>query len=234
MRLAIITDVHGDIHALRDALAHAERLACDQVVCAGDLIDHGLFPEDTIALIRERCIPTIRGNHDHWAIQDPGRALAWDLSDEAVSFLRELPTSWRLRIGDLRVAMHHARPGSDMVGIYPDIPEDDAAALLEADDCDVLIVGHTHLAFERFVTGGRLLVNPGCLLRDSAEPMQVPPLGTFGVLELPAMTFTVYFSRTGEVFKHQRGSPNGSEPSAQPSGFERAPGSLLYMPVKGS
>src|SRR5580658_692973 len=42
-RLAIVSDVHADVHALRDALAQIERLGCDAVVCAGDLVDYGLF-----------------------------------------------------------------------------------------------------------------------------------------------------------------------------------------------
>lgn len=59
-------------------------------------------------------------------------------------------------------------------------------------------------AFERRVTGGRVIVNPGCLLRDPAEPMDVPARGTFGILDLPSTTFTVYSSRTGEVRDHKR------------------------------
>ncbi|HJX52260.1 MAG TPA: metallophosphoesterase family protein [Polyangia bacterium] len=67
MRLAVIADVHADIHALRDALAQAERLGCTAVVCAGDLVGYGLFPMKTINLLRERKIPCVRGNHDRWA-----------------------------------------------------------------------------------------------------------------------------------------------------------------------
>ena len=48
MKLAIISDLHADVHALRDALAQIERLGCDEIVCAGDVLDWGLFPERTI------------------------------------------------------------------------------------------------------------------------------------------------------------------------------------------
>jgi predicted phosphodiesterase len=40
-RIAIISDVHGDLHALQDALRKIERLRCDEIVCAGDLVDFG-------------------------------------------------------------------------------------------------------------------------------------------------------------------------------------------------
>ncbi len=204
VKLAIITDVHADVHALRDALAQVERLGCDRIICCGDLVDYGLFPEETIRLLMERGIPTIRGNHDRWAVQDGRVARTWQVSHEGIVFLRRLPVSWSERIEGIRVAVHHARPGSDMNGIYPDIPEDDAAQLLEAAACDVLIVGHTHLAFERWVTGGRMICNPGALLRDPAVPMELTARGTFGVLELPSTTFTVRSAKTGEVMASAR------------------------------
>ena len=55
MKLAIISDLHADLHALRDALTHIDRLGCDAIVCAGDVVDIGVFPEETIALLVERC-----------------------------------------------------------------------------------------------------------------------------------------------------------------------------------
>lgn len=43
-RVAFISDVHADVHALRDALASIERLGRDPIVCAGDFVDYGVFP----------------------------------------------------------------------------------------------------------------------------------------------------------------------------------------------
>jgi putative phosphoesterase len=207
-RIAFISDLHADVHALRDALASIERLGCQQVICAGDLVDHGVFPEETLRLLIERRIPCIRGNHDRWATRGDQLVRDWDVSAEAMKFLRELPASWSGRIDGVRVVVWHARPGSDMAGIYPDISEEDAAAMLETSACDVLVVGHTHLAFARRVTGGRMIVNPGALLRDPANPMETAMLldpesgrfvpgpapggGTFGVLDLPRGKFTIH------------------------------------------
>jgi len=49
-----------------------------------------------------------------------------------------------------------------------------------------------------------MVCNPGCLLRDPAEPLDVPTRGTFGILELPSATFTVHSARTGEQVNHTR------------------------------
>jgi 3',5'-cyclic AMP phosphodiesterase CpdA len=93
-RIAILSDVHADVHALTDALAAIDRMHCDAVVCAGDVVDFGLFPDETIALLAARMIPTVRGNHDRWATAGEHRS-AWsgELSRESKRWLAGLPTS---------------------------------------------------------------------------------------------------------------------------------------------
>ncbi len=212
MKLAIISDVHADVHALRDALAQIERLGCEEIVCAGDILDWGLFPEETIRELRERRIPTIRGNHDRWAVSEGHDTSGWDLTPRAMAFLEGLPASWTRRIDDVRVAVWHARPRSDMAGIYPDASSTELASLLDRAEADVLVVGHTHVPFARFVDR-RLVCNPGALLRDPAQPIDGAMLfdresgkfvpapaaggGTFGVLELPTLRFTVHRAGDG-------------------------------------
>jgi predicted phosphodiesterase len=226
--LAIISDVHADVHAVQDALMRIDRMGCDRVVCAGDIVDYGLFPEEAIALLRMRKIPCIRGNHDRWAV-GRGRADApedtaarahdasgFDLSRDAIKFLTTLPTRWDAVLDGIRVAVRHGTPTSDMEGIDPRlVTVSDTRRWLTDAGADVLIVGHTHIAFAMQIPGGGLIVNPGALLRDPAhrsEPgamlfdpdtgksMPVPPLegGTFGVLTLPARTFNVYRAADGE------------------------------------
>lgn len=97
-RLAIVSDIHADRHALQNALAQIERLGCDLTVCAGDLIDFGRSPEKTIGLLRDRGISTIRGNHDRWALEQGQDMSGRELSARAVAFLSSLPTHWSATI----------------------------------------------------------------------------------------------------------------------------------------
>lgn len=212
MKLAIISDVHADVHALTDALAQIERLGCEAIVCAGDILDWGLFPEETIRVLREQRIPCIRGNHERWAVSEGRDASGCDLTPTAVAFLDALPESWQRTIEGVRVVVWHARVKSDMKGIYPDASPTELASQLDRAEADVLVVGHTHLPFARFVDR-RLVCNPGALLRDPAQPMDdamrfdresdkfvrspAPGGGTFGVLELPTLRFTVHRARDG-------------------------------------
>lgn len=228
-RIAFITDVHADVHALREALVQIERLECDQIICAGDLIDYGIFPEETIALLREHKIPCIRGNHDRWAIgsgsADEPHAInrdaafdasGWDLSRDALNFLASLPTKWDAVIEGVRIAVRHASPHSDMDGLYYDrITPEGARGYLDEVGADVLILGHTHTPFEMRFSDGGLIANPGALLRDAGEeraqamlydpargtfvPAPASGGGTFGMLQVPACVFSVHRSSDGEL-----------------------------------
>ncbi len=207
-RLAVVSDVHGDVHALGDALRHIDAMRFDAIVCAGDCVDYGLFPNETLALLAERAIPTVRGNHDRWARdRDHRSGSACDLTRASRRFLRATVSSWSVEYDGTRVEVWHARPGSDIEGIAAptaprhrlqlDVPrpELNASALLRG--ADVLIVGHSHQPFAlRF--GDRLIANPGAVLRDPAPGADNPPAtGTFGVLELPERRWRVFRAKDG-------------------------------------
>jgi putative phosphoesterase len=181
-RLAVISDVHADVHALRDALEIIDRLGIE-TVCCGDLIDYGLFPDETLSLLRERKIVSIRGNHDRWAIKDSHDMSGWDLTGDNLAYLASLPVSWSRAINGVRVVLAHARPESDIKGIAPNAPGWELTKLLDEAQADIMFVGHMHQPFIRRV-GGRFVVNPGALLRNPAPDVEVATPGTFAILEI--------------------------------------------------
>ncbi|CAN5905948.1 metallophosphoesterase family protein [soil metagenome] len=201
MKLAVISDVHADVHALRDALKQIDAMRCDRIVCCGDLIDYGLFPEETLDLLQERGIPTIRGNHDRWAIKDSADLSGWDLTRGSMAYLDGLPSTLRFGFDGLRVVLWHARPQSDMKGIPSDATEGELWELLDEAEADVLIVGHTHVPVTRHLSDGRLFMNPGALLRDPAPGTDVSAPGTFGVLDSLSRKFTVKRAVDGLPYK---------------------------------
>ena len=64
MRIAIFSDIHGNIHALNAVLHDIDRQALDRVYCLGDLVGYGAYPNEVIETIQGRGIPTIMGNYD--------------------------------------------------------------------------------------------------------------------------------------------------------------------------
>jgi predicted phosphodiesterase len=105
MRLAVISDIHGNLEALEAVLADIESQGADQIVCLGDCVGYGPEPENVINEIRRRNIATVIGNHE-MALRDPEQ-LSWFnplarlslektltlLSPASITYLEELPFS---------------------------------------------------------------------------------------------------------------------------------------------
>lgn len=212
-RIAVISDVHADVAALRDALAQAERLGCERMLCAGDLVGYGLFPEETVVLVRDRNVTCICGNHDRWAT-DPAMSgsSAGLLSGDSLTYLANLPRVWTGTLDGVRLAMCHGTPKSDMDGVRPGTASSaDVHHWLETAGSEVLIVGHTHAPGVIEDIAGGLIVNPGALAREGIHlPLvtvdspdsncigeRTAPRGTFGILDLPEKRFTVHAAADG-------------------------------------
>jgi putative phosphoesterase len=201
-RLAVISDLHADLAMLDAGLALARTLGCDRVVCAGDLVDGGVYADETLARLAAESISTIRGNHDRCALQRGGALMPGSrparLSQESIRFLEGLPLSWELQVEGTRVVMWHASPGDDMRGIEPDeVTETQLASWLEETRADVLLVGHTHHHFALRV-GDKLVANPGALWSGAYKGQRMAG-GKLGVLELPARRFRVFDIASGAV-----------------------------------
>jgi predicted phosphodiesterase len=83
MRTALISDIHGNYDGLLATLDDIARLRCDRILCLGDLVDGGPDGLKVVELLRERALPTVRGNHDEW----PDTSLSWEIK----AHLRALP-----------------------------------------------------------------------------------------------------------------------------------------------
>jgi putative phosphoesterase len=199
-RLAVLADVHADVAALDDALKRIERLGCNEVVCAGDVVGYGDAPDETIARLHTAAVATVRGNHDRWLVERVTRGESTAASEglrdpRSLAFLQELrPILGFSRLG-VRIVVCHGSPRSDIQQVLADeVDLSWCRSLLEKADADVLVVGHSHLPAMIHVGGTGLIVNPGALLRSS-DVVSAP--GTFGVLELPSRRFTVFEAASG-------------------------------------
>ncbi len=181
MNVGIISDVHGDYAALETALTRLETYHdAHMILCAGDLVGRGPQPDAVVNLIRERGIPTVRGNHDEWIS---------GLDSETKHYLRDLPLDWRGEIDGHSVYMCHGKPGNNLWGLYRDhISNTLLNMMLQSLDVDVLISGHTHVPLFVRVKNG-CVINPGSLYTfENARTTS----HTYGVLRLPEMTFELY------------------------------------------
>lgn len=173
MRVLVVSDIHGNIEALR-AVAAAEP-DVDRVICLGDLVDYGPRPDAAVAWVRARAFATVRGNHDHAVAfgvdcgsspefrrlsVETRRRTAALLDAGALAFLRELPARRSVVLDGRRLELLHAAPGDPLFQYLPSerVAEWEAAAA--GIDAELILVGHTHQPII-LELGGKRLVNPG-------------------------------------------------------------------------
>jgi putative phosphoesterase len=166
VRIAILSDVHGNLCALQECLADLDAQGgADRIVAAGDLCLDGPRPREVLERLAGAGAACLRGNTDRYIVEgdddeDPA-ALQWQraaLGPFWLAWLRELPFSLTFGAGRDALLVTHANPKSDHEHVWPDADE----ALLERITADVeartLAFGHLHLPYVR-VWRDRLLVN---------------------------------------------------------------------------
>ena len=186
MRVVVISDIHGNLHAL-DAVLEAEGDRYDALWCLGDIVGYGARPNECVDRIRELSTLALAGNHDLAVVGkvsvdrfggDAGRAARWTrevLGAEQEAWLATLEPAAR----EGAVALAHGSPRDPIWEYVIDGPGA-AIALAHAGDAQLVLVGHTHIPMSARsvgdrVTGGhappgreenlaadvRLLANPG-------------------------------------------------------------------------
>jgi putative phosphoesterase len=195
-RVAVVTDIHGNLPALEAALTYVDAHGIEDVYCGGDLVGYGPRPNEVCSLFAERDIPTIYGNYD-WAIardeedcrcayvtphdREIGQlSVHWTLEHtdaRAKGFMHELPFDLRFELGGKRVRLVHGSPRKVNEYLFEDKPAKTFERIAAGADCDVLVFGHTHKPWVREY-GGVLFVNCGSV----GKPKDGDPRAAFAVL----------------------------------------------------
>lgn len=208
-RVALMSDVHGNLPALRSVFEDVDRVGVDAVWCLGDLVGYGAQPAECVALAEERCDRCLLGNHDLVVLDrldvatfSPNAAIAaeWTagrLGAEARSFLERL----RTHEPDPPVGLYHASP-RDPVWEYV-LSTVQAVSCMEAMPARVGAVGHSHVALfftrddgdvpngslapagtEVDLASGRWILNPGGV----GQPRDGDPRAAWMLLDLDRST----------------------------------------------
>ena len=165
MRVAALSDIHGNLPALEAVLADVEREGVGAIVVPGDTVS-GPWAAEVFDLVTSIGARIVRGNADRLVLErDQEHLGAWSadrLGAERLAVISAWPLTIELDIDVLgRVLVCHSTPASDDP-IYTRVtPDDEAIEILGPIDADVLVCGHTHMQYDRRLSSGLRLVNPG-------------------------------------------------------------------------
>jgi predicted phosphodiesterase len=167
-RIALFSDVHGNLPALDAVLTDIGAEGITEVYCLGDLVGYGPDPAGVVERIRGLGIPTIRGNYDDGIGNRRGECGCYYATEEAKAdgaasyvftdvalddrdhaWLAALPDDMRLAEGDVRIQLAHGSPRKINEYLRPDRKDDQLARLADRVGADVVCVGHIHIPYHR-------------------------------------------------------------------------------------
>jgi putative phosphoesterase len=175
-RIALISDIHSNVVALRAVLSDIRRNGVDQIVCLGDVVNLGPQPNEVIEILAELDCPCIMGNHDEFMLNPELvhsyaksarviiESLDWclrRLSRDDLDFIRTFQREREIPLGETAALyVFHGSPRSNVEDILATTPAETLDDMLAGATATVMAGGHTHIQMLR-QHHGYLLVNPG-------------------------------------------------------------------------
>jgi putative phosphoesterase len=178
MKLAIFSDVHGNLPAFEAVLEDIQSQAISQFLCLGDAANFGPQPKETLERLRSLACPVVMGNTDNTLlkprtladIQEPNENTQYllevenwcaeQLEEDDRKFVRTFQAVVRLELAALKLLAYHGSPKSYYDPIVATTPEETLNSYFENEDANVYAGGHTHEQFVRRYTRSRVM-NPG-------------------------------------------------------------------------
>lgn len=212
-RVAVLSDVHGNVTALEAVRKAVNREKPDAVLIAGDLALNGHDPVGTLALLRDMerdGAIIVQGNTDIAVADfDYAAAFPWmqegvsdsvlaavewahdTLDHEGLAWLRRLPAERRLRIDDTLLLVTHGSPGSQTAGFDKDLDASVTLERLSRTDARIICCGHTHIPEVRDF-GWKQIVNAG----SAGNALDGDPTASWALITLDGESVTAEIKRT--------------------------------------
>jgi len=252
LRIALISDPHGDLVALLAVISDIERQRdLDEVLVGGDLAQGGPQPAEVVDEIRRRGWPSVRGNSDDFLVQvADGTLRAPDLPEglitsatwsagrlgaDRIDYLRSLPIAIERDVDRLgRVVLVHATPWSNEEVVLPDAESEIAQRMVSESGARVLAYGHIHTPYQRRV-GDSVLLSVGAIAgSNDADPRSAYTILDLGAtvavevrrVDCPKVARLAAYERSGMSLSDQRRA-SLFEPGALP--VRSRPGAVITL-----
>jgi putative phosphoesterase len=207
MKIALVSDIHGNLPALEAVLAHAEEMKAKAIWNLGDFTGFGASPDQVIQLLRKRKVESIVGNYDQKVLKIPQKTDEWkdkkvpekwfafdwafqQLSKKSIDYLKSLPETHKETVKNWKVLFTHGSPESIDEALNDETPQERLRDLAHKAHANIILCGHSHQPFMRFA-GGSIFVNPGSVGR----PFDGDPRASYAVISIKKKKVEVDFFR---------------------------------------
>ena len=204
-KIAIISDIHGNMQALNTVLNDIKEQKADEIYCLGDYAMAGPEPDKSVNFFMGKSseFKMIQGNTDEYIANYSeevyenikknapimANALTCDanlLTEEQKNFLKNLPKQLEINAEGLKILLVHGSPRSISENIFPDMPLEEVEKIIESTDADIILCGHTHIPCGYQTNTKQTIINTGSVGR----PFTTPPKSCYLLLTVNNCEFT--------------------------------------------
>ena len=192
MKIAIISDIHGNQDAFDKVMEDIDKFKPDKIFCLGDIILAGYNPNYICKKITElkesmkEDFEIIQGNTDKMiancnkdlikrtkeAFPCMGYSLEEDVKitkQEYIDFVRNLPENKYIEINGLKIQLVHGSPRSQNENIYPELTDNTILEMTQNSKADLILCGHTHIPCGYSLSNGKTVINVGSVGRSMTK-----------------------------------------------------------------
>ena len=186
MKIAVISDIHANLHALTSVINDFTARGVDKVFALGDYAMAGAQPVETMKFVISQPWEMIQGNTDeliaHYNdeiyklvknnLPVMGEALKYDASalpEKYREFLKNLPKEKLLEVEGVKIHLVHGSPRKNNENIFPNLPLEKVEEMCAPSSADLILCGHTHIPCGYQLTSKKTVINAGSVGRPMTE-----------------------------------------------------------------
>ena len=186
MKVAVLSDIHGNLFALNSVLEDIKKNDVDEIFCLGDLAMAGPEPNETIDFVKKQNWTIIQGNTDKMiadyseavynAVKEGAPIMANALENDVKSistdnkeFLKQLTEKLALEREGVKILLVHGSPRRNNENIFPDLTKEQINEIVAGVEVNIIFCGHTHIPCGYQTDNGITIVNDGSVGRPFTE-----------------------------------------------------------------
>ena len=176
MKIAFISDIHGNYSALSAVFKNIKKLKIEKVYCLGDIVNYYYEPDKCINLLKKNNVECIKGNHEKILFETYKSKIKLEkyyklygssikinhikLKKKHLKYLKSLNYQKKININGKKILLAHGAPWKNDFYFYPDLEKKWINRITKY-EYDFIILGHTHISMKKHLSKNKKLLNPG-------------------------------------------------------------------------